>query len=101
MLQGSVTGIIVQGSNGEAQHLSHDERKRAIRLTRDTLDAHGYQHIPIIAGTGAQSTRETKQLNIDAKEAGATYALVLTPSTWRQKMTKELILRFHSEVRSL
>jgi 4-hydroxy-2-oxoglutarate aldolase len=83
------------------QHLSHDERKRTIRLMRDILDAHGYQHIPIIAGTGAQSTRETKQLNIDAKVAGAAYALTLTPSTWRQKMTRELILHFHREVRSL
>ncbi|KAF8273370.1 aldolase, partial [Lactarius quietus] len=98
LAQGHVTGILVQGSNGEAQHLSHEERKRAIRLTRATLDAHGFHHITVIAGTGAQSTRETKQLNIDAKEEGATYALVLTPSTWKSAMTKELILRFHREV---
>lgn len=98
LAQGSVTGILVQGSNGEAQHLSHEERKRAIRLTRTTLDAHGFQHVLVIAGTGAQSTRETKQLNVDAKEAGATHALVLTPSTWKSAMTKELILRFHREV---
>ncbi|KAI0267650.1 aldolase [Gloeopeniophorella convolvens] len=98
LAQGSVTGILVQGSNGEAQHLSHDERKRAIRLTRETLDANGFQHVLVIAGTGAQSTRETKQLNVDAKEAGATHALVLTPSTWRPMMTKDLILRFHREV---
>ncbi|KAH9998829.1 aldolase [Russula compacta] len=97
LAQGSVTGILVQGSNGEAQHLSHEERKRAIRLTRDTLDAHGFQNVAVIAGTGAQSTRETKQLNIDAKEAGATHALVLTPSTWKLSMTKDLILRFHRE----
>ncbi|KAI0303643.1 aldolase [Multifurca ochricompacta] len=98
LAQGSVTGILVQGSNGEAQHLSHDERKRAIRLTRDTLDSHGFKHVLVIAGTGTQSARETKQLNIDAKEAGASYALVLTPSTWRPAMTKEVILRFHREV---
>ncbi|KAH9003104.1 aldolase [Lactarius hatsudake] len=98
LAKGHVTGILVQGSNGEAQHLSHEERKRAIHLTRTTLDAHGFQHVLVIAGTGAQSTRETKQLNLDAKEAGATHALVLTPSTWRPAMTKELILRFHREV---
>ncbi|KAH9063966.1 aldolase [Lactarius vividus] len=68
LAKGHVTGILVQGSNGEAQHLSHEERKRAIHST---------------------ST---------AKEAGATHALVLTPSTWRPAMTKELILRFHREV---
>jgi dihydrodipicolinate synthase/N-acetylneuraminate lyase len=97
-LQGSVNGIVVQGSNGEAQHLSSDERKRVICLTRATLDAHEFQHIDVIAGTGAQSTRETKQLNVDAKEAGATYALILTPSTWKSLMTKDLILRFFREV---
>ncbi|KAH9052879.1 aldolase [Lactarius deliciosus] len=86
LAKGHVTGILVQGSNGEAQHLSHEERKRAIHLTRTTLDAHGFQHVL------------TKQLNLDAKEAGATHALVLTPSTWRPAMTKELILRFHREV---
>jgi len=98
LAQGSVTGILVQGSNGEAQHLSHDERKRAIHLTRATLDAYEYKDVVVIAGTGAQSTRETKQLNIDAHEAGATHALVLTPSTWASSMTKDTILRFHREV---
>lgn len=88
----------MQGSNGEAQHLSHDERKEAIRLTRQTLDEHGHNSILVIAGTGAQSTRETKKLCIDAHAAGASHALVLTPSTWPQYMSTENILRFHREV---
>jgi 4-hydroxy-2-oxoglutarate aldolase len=93
-----VNGILVQGSNGEAQHLSHDERVLIIRLTRDTLDRNGFQHVLVIAGTGAQTTRETKKLNEDAKKAGATHALILTPSTWAKRMTKDSILRFHREV---
>lgn len=52
----------------------------------------------VIAGTGAQSTRETKKLCADAKDAGASYALVLTPSTWPPQMSIENILRFHREV---
>ncbi|PPQ71450.1 hypothetical protein CVT24_011962 [Panaeolus cyanescens] len=98
LAQGGVTGILVQGSNGEAQHLSHEERKHAIALTRQTLDENGFQNVVVIAGTGAQSTRETKKLCVDAKEAGATHALVLTPSTWVPQMTQENILRFHTEV---
>ncbi|KAF8659058.1 hypothetical protein AX16_001930 [Volvariella volvacea WC 439] len=98
LAQGGVTGILVQGSNGEAQHLSHEERKRAIQLTRQTLDANGFQNVFVIAGTGAQSTRETKQLCRDAHEAGASHALVLTPSTWPPQMSLENILRFHREV---
>ncbi|KAF8240709.1 aldolase [Tricholoma matsutake] len=98
LAQGGVTGILVQGSNGEAQHLSHEERKHAIELTRQTLDESGFQNVIVIAGTGAQSTRETKKLCSDAKEAGASYALVLTPSTWPPQMSIENILRFHREV---
>ena len=93
-----MTGILVQGSNGEAQLLSRDERKQAISLTRRTLDENGYNSILVIAGTGAQSTRETKQLCKDAFEAGASHALVLTPSTWPKYMSTENILRFHRDV---
>ena len=96
--QGGVTGILVQGSNGEAQHLSHDERKEAIATTRRTLDENGFKDVVVIAGTGGQSTRETKKLCTDAREAGAAYALVLTPSTWPPQMTKPNIIRFHREV---
>jgi len=88
----------VQGSNGEAQHLSHDERKAAIRFTRNTLDENGFSQVLVIAGTGAQSTRESIKLCHDAKEAGATFALVLTPSTWVPAMSRDAILRFHKTV---
>jgi len=98
LARGGVTGILVQGSNGEAQHLSHDERKEAIRLTRQTLDENGFKNVLVIAGTGAQSTRETKKLCVDAKEAGASHVLVLTPSTWPPQMGVDNIIRFHREV---
>src|SRR4051812_15604480 len=64
LARGGVTGILVQGSNGEAQHLSHEERRAAIALTRRTLDEGGFQHVLVIAGTGAQSTRETKKVGL-------------------------------------
>ncbi|KAI0325444.1 dihydrodipicolinate synthetase [Cubamyces sp. BRFM 1775] len=98
LARGGVTGILVQGSNGEAQHLSHDERKLTIRLTRETLNQNGFEHVLVIAGTGGQSTKESKKLCEDAKEAGATHALVLTPGVWAPQMTKERILKFHRDV---
>lgn len=94
-----MTGILVQGSNGEAQLLSQNERKEAIKLTRETLDANGFQNVVVIAGTGAASTRETVQFCMDAKEAGATHALVLTPSTWPPQMSVDNIIKFHQDVR--
>jgi 4-hydroxy-2-oxoglutarate aldolase len=93
-----VTGIVCQGTNGEAQHLSHDERIAIIRLTRKALDENGFSKVLVIAGTGSQSVRETKKLNVDAAEAGASHALVFTPSTWKSDMTIEAIVRFHHEV---
>lgn len=68
-------------------------------MTRTTLDENGFNHVLVIAGTGAQSTRETKKLCADAKDAGASHALVLTPSTWPPQMTVDNIIRFHREVR--
>lgn len=93
-----MTGILVQGSNGEAQHLSHAERTLAIQTTRKTLDSNGFQNVVVIAGTGAQSTRETIELCKEAADAGATHALVLTASTWAPIMTKDKIIIFHRTV---
>lgn len=98
LAKGGVTGILVQGSNGEAQHLSHAERSTTLRITRETLDGNGFKDVVVIAGTGAQSTRETIELCKEAKEAGASHALVLTPSTWLPQMTKEAITQFHLSV---
>lgn len=88
----------MQGSNGEAQFLSQDERKLAIRTTREILDSNGFKDTVIMAGTGAPSTKETIKLCKDAAESGADYALVLTPSTWPPQMTKANIIRFFHTV---
>ncbi|KAF7975716.1 hypothetical protein HWV62_8677 [Athelia sp. TMB] len=98
LAKGGLTGILVQGSNGEAQHLSRDERKEVVKFTRDTLDEHGFQNIVVIAGTGALSTREAKLFCADAAEAGASHCLVLTPSVWPPYMTRERIIQYHREV---
>jgi len=68
---------LVAGSMGEAVHLSHSERTTLIRLARTTLDSAGFYHIPVIAGTGAASTRETIELTKEASKAGADYAIVI------------------------
>ncbi|KAI0084139.1 dihydrodipicolinate synthetase [Irpex rosettiformis] len=98
LAQGGITGILVQGSNGEAQFLSHEERKRAIQLTREILDRNGFKDRLVIAGTGGHSTKETIKLTKDAADAGASHALVLTPATWPPQMTKPNIIRFFHTV---
>jgi dihydrodipicolinate synthase/N-acetylneuraminate lyase len=80
LARAGVTGLATQGSNGEAVHLTHAERRLVTATTRKALDDAGFARMPIIVGCGAQSTRETIQLCREAWEAGGDYALVLPPS---------------------
>lgn len=82
LAKAGVAGLVIQGSNGEAPHLSHDERKQIISVASSVLKEHGRPGAVIIAGCGAQSTRESIELCKEAKESGADYALVLSPSYW-------------------
>ncbi|KAI0745123.1 dihydrodipicolinate synthetase [Earliella scabrosa] len=68
---------VLSGSMGEAHHLSHGERTTLIKEARHALDQAGFTTMPIIAGTGAGSTRETIELCEEAAEAGADYAIVI------------------------
>lgn len=84
LAQAGVAGLVIQGSNGEAPHLLHSERQEVIAVASQVLKEHGNEGAVIIAGCGAQSTRETIQLCNEAKESGADYALVLSPSYWSE-----------------
>jgi len=68
---------VIAGSMGEGLHLSHAERVRLIQAGRKALDNAGLLDMPLIAGTGAGSTRETIELTNEAAAAGADYVLVI------------------------
>jgi 4-hydroxy-2-oxoglutarate aldolase len=87
-----ITGIVTHGSNGEAVHLSHQERKLIIQATRRALKSCGYGHMTIVAGCSAQSTKETIALCNDAAENGADFVLVLPPSYYGTLLTGKLVL---------
>lgn len=91
-------GLVISGSNGEAVHLSRQERIDVIRLARATLDGEGLESTTIIAGCGTHSTKETVQLCKDAAGAGAAIALVLPPNYWAGAMNKFVLLKFFSDV---
>ena len=76
---------------GEASHLSHAERKALIQTARRTLDDAGFTHIPIIAGTGAGSTRETLDLSHEAAAAGADYVIVITSGYFAGALTRKAL----------
>ena len=68
-------GIVPCGTTGESPTLTHDEHKRVVEIVVEA--ARG--RIPIIAGTGSNSTAEAIDLTRHAKTAGARAALVVNP----------------------
>jgi 4-hydroxy-tetrahydrodipicolinate synthase len=74
-LEGEVSGLVPCGSNGEAPYLSRQERRKVIETVVDEVNG----KIPVIAGTGSMSTKETIAFTRDAKDLGADAALIVTP----------------------
>ena len=68
-------GIVPCGTTGESPTLTHDEHKRVVEIVVDA--ARG--RIPVVAGTGSNSTAEAIDLTSHAKTAGARAALVVNP----------------------
>lgn len=98
LAQAGVAGIITQGSNGEAIHLTHEERWLITEATRKALDGAGFARLPIIVGCGQQSTRETIELCQEAQAAGGDYALVLPPSYYRASYSPTSLLNYFRDV---
>lgn len=76
-------GIVVVGTTGESPTVDFDEHKELIRVAVE----HAKGRIPIIAGTGANSTAEAIELSASAKKNGATASLSVVP--YYNKPTQE------------
>ena len=79
MVEGGIKGLVILGSTGEAIFIKNEERNELIRSQRRALDDAGYKDRPIIAGTATQNIDETLQMIKESKDAGAEYAMVLSP----------------------
>jgi 4-hydroxy-tetrahydrodipicolinate synthase len=81
-------GLVPCGTTGESPTLSHDEHKRVVELCVEVAKGKsGGRQVPVIAGTGSNSTAEAIELTQHAKKAGADAALVVTP--YYNKPTQE------------
>jgi len=76
-------GLVPCGTTGESPTLSHDEHRRVVEICISVASG----RVPVIAGTGSNSTEEAITLTAHAKEAGADAALVVTP--YYNKPTQE------------
>ncbi len=82
-------GLVPCGTTGECPTLSHDEHNRVVELTVEVAKG----RVPVIAGTGSNSTAEAIQLTKHAKKAGADAALVVTP--YYNKPTQEGLIQHY------
>ncbi|CRG85885.1 hypothetical protein PISL3812_02888 [Talaromyces islandicus] len=83
LAKAGLVGLVTMGSNGEAVHLTREERKTVTRESRAALDEAGYRNVPIIAGASENSIRGTVELAKESAEAGAEYVLIVPPSYYR------------------
>ena len=74
-IDGGTHGIVPCGTTGESPSLSEEEHDRVIELTVETVNG----RVPIIAGTGSNSTARTLRATEHAAHAGADAALIVTP----------------------
>lgn len=74
-IAGGTHGIVPCGTTGESPTLGFDEHKRVIELTVKAVNG----RVPVIAGTGANNTREAIELTQSAKDCGADAVLSVTP----------------------
>src|SRR5215468_8501303 len=86
-IAGGIHGLVPCGSTGEAATLTHDEHVAVVR----TVVRQARGRLPVIAGTGSNSTSEAIRLTRGAEEAGADAALLISP--YYNRPTQEGIYR--------
>ena len=89
-----IAGCVVMGSNGEAVHLSPDERTLLIETARASVD----ENVPILAGCGEQSTRTTVANCHLAANAGANFSLILPPFYFKSRMDSHALLSHYRSI---
>ncbi|KAI7877537.1 aldolase [Lichtheimia hyalospora FSU 10163] len=93
----SLAGIILLGSNGEAIHLTNEERQQVITKGCEYVEKYD-NSLKVIVGASAGSARATIELTKQAADAGAEYVMVLPPSYYRVSMDSEAIESFFTHV---
>ena len=91
-LENGTNGIVPGGTTGESPTLSHNEHKKIIEIA--VRECKG--KIPIISGTGSNSTQEAVELSKFAEKAGSDALLVVTP--YYNKPTQEGLFQHYKKI---
>jgi len=91
-IDNGTSGLVPAGTTGESPTLSHEEHQRVIDLC--IKESNG--KIPVIAGTGSNSTEEAISLTSHAEKVGANGALIVTP--YYNKPTQEGLYQHYKAI---
>lgn len=92
MIKAGVHGIFALGTNGEGYILSREEKERVLAAVIEETAG----RVPVYAGTGCISTRETIELSQTAEKLGADVLSVITP--WFAKLSQEEMIAHYTAV---
>ena len=91
-IKNGTNGLVPAGTTGESPTLSHEEHERGIELCVKESDG----KLPVIAGTGSNSTEEAISLTSHAEKIGANGALIVTP--YYNKPTQEGLYQHYKAI---
>ena len=91
-IKNGTNGLVPAGTTGESPTLSHEEHERVIELC--VKESNG--KLPVIAGTGSNSTEEAISLTSHAEKIGANGALIVTP--YYNKPTQEGLYQHYKAI---
>ena len=91
-LNNGTHGLVPGGTTGESPTISHDEHRKIINLSVKECK----NKIPVIAGTGSNSTTEAVELSKFAEKAGADGLLIVTP--YYNKPTQEGLFQHYKKI---
>lgn len=95
-IKNGTDGIVPCGTTGESPTLTHEEHKKVIELTIKAVAG----RVPVIAGTGSNSTAEALDLTASAKEMGADGVLLVMPY-YNKPTQKGLYMHFKTIVETV
>ena len=93
-IKNNIDGIVPCGTTGESPTLSHEEHNRVVKLAIDAANG----KVPVIAGTGSNSTREAISMTKHALDYGADASLQVCP--YYNKPTQEGLFKHFSAIAS-
>ena len=91
-IKNGTNGVVPAGTTGESPTLDHNEHKKVIEIA--VKETNG--KIPVIAGTGSNSTSEAIELSIHAEKTGANALLIVTP--YYNKPTQEGLYQHYKAI---